>query len=101
MAKSLTTRAALALGTAMTASLMAVPGTQAHAASVALDRTVPPPMSVPTAQYYASHPAAYAQFLAQLPPRGAGPAEATKPRFVTTTGGTWQTLPKAPTGLSN
>jgi len=102
MDRSLTTRTALGLGAAMIAALMVVPGAPAQAASAALERTVPPPMSVPTAQYYASHPAAYAQFLAQLPHREPGAPAATKPRFVATTGGTWQTVTKAPKGgLSN
>ena len=95
-------RTALGFSAAITALLVAAPLARAQSAEAALGRVVPPPMSVPTAKYYASHPAAYAQFLAQLPHREAGAPAATKPRFVTTAGGTWATVTKAPkAGLSN
>ena len=46
--------------------------------------TVPPPMSYRTAQYFKSHPAAYQEFLAQLPHRSAAraaTAPAVSPNF--------------------
>jgi hypothetical protein len=96
------TRAALRLGAAMTVLLAATAVSRAQSEDIAIGRTVPPPMSVPTAKYYAAHPAAYARFLAQLPHREPGARAATKPRVLTTAGGTWATVTKAPAaGLSN
>ena len=92
------TRAALKLGTAMTLLLAAAPLSRAYSEDAATARTVPPPMSVPTAKYYAAHPAAYAKFMAQLPQREPGTPAATRPRFRTTSGGTWATVTKAPVG---
>ncbi len=57
---------------------------------------VMPPLSYPTARFFAAHPDVAANVMATLPTR---PAEALAPtanRFTSTSGGTWTTVTKAP-----
>lgn len=51
---------------------------------------VPPPISTHRAQFFRNNPAARAEFLAHLPRHAAGQVQATSPRFLTPTSGTWQ-----------
>jgi len=89
-----TKRATLWLGTAVTA-LAATASFSGMAQAADLKGAIPPPMSVPTYQYFESHPSAYAQFLSKLAPTGA-PAKAT--RFTAASGGKWDVVAEAPTG---
>jgi hypothetical protein len=54
--------------------------------------TVPPPMSHAKGMYYKTHPAAWNEFLAQLPHRSAADVSLTKPATSPQFGGTWQTV---------
>lgn len=62
-----------------------------------------PPLSVPKAQFFINHPEAWSQFLSQLPRRPAGSPEASTPRFLPPSGGTWEVVTNlAPaTGICN
>lgn len=87
-------RAMLTLGTAMAASFAAMPSM-----ALAADEGVPgilPPMSVPTAHYYSTHPDALASLVRQL--HRAVPAKA---HFTTPSGGTWSAVSKGPRGLTS
>jgi hypothetical protein len=74
------------------AALAAVPG-------IAGAAQVPPPLSTRAAHFYATHPAAYAKFMAQLATGPSATPPAHEPRFATATGGTWQDVTKAPGSL--
>ena len=61
---------------------------------------IPPPLSVPRAQYFKNNPEAWRQFLSELPQSSAQPETAVRtvaPKF----GGTWTALPTAPAALGN
>jgi hypothetical protein len=64
---------------------------------------VPPPLSVHKAQFFKNNPAAYAQFLSQLPRHPAGPVQASSPRTVPPAPGAWQVAvnPFPPGGAAN
>ena len=59
---------------------------------------VPLPLSVPAAQYYHTHPDAYAHLLAKLSEQSPGEAAH---RVVAAASGTWTNVTKGPTGLCN
>jgi hypothetical protein len=93
---SLHYRAIFGLGVGVIALLMAIPESRAQSQDqvppplfVPQD-TVPPPLSVPKAQFFENNPAAWNQFLSQLPRRQAGPPLPTAPRALPSFGGTWQ-----------
>jgi hypothetical protein len=75
--------------------LLAAPGARAQSEGL-----IPPPLSVPRAQYFKNNPEAWRQFLSELPQPGAQPESAVRsaaPNF----GGTWTALPTAPAALGN
>jgi len=93
----LAARALLALG----ASFVAFGGASAQTAETRAQLKLPPPMSYPTATYFAKNPSAYSRFLAQLAPGAATEHEGAGPRATTAAGGTWAPVRKAPAGLGN
>src|SRR5580704_17592877 len=63
---------------------------------------IPPPLSTAQAKYFKNNPAAWSQFLAQLPPRPAGLPGPTQNPPPPTFGGSWTAVTTAPVGsLSN
>lgn len=89
-------RLATGLGVAVIAALGAVSGSQAQTTSALPHNVIPPPMSYPKAQYFKSHPQAWAQFVAGLPRQ----ADDTNSR--TQRSGPWQVVTAAPSnGLCN
>jgi hypothetical protein len=91
-------RAAAGFGASIIAILAAAGTGRAEPANRISSGLVLPPLSVPRAQYFANHPAEWANFLAGL----AQQPGATAPLVRTTTGGTWQAVTKAPkAGLCN
>src|SRR5580698_2632782 len=91
-------RAAAGFGVSIAAMLAAAGASHAESANPVTRGVVLPPLSVPRAQYFADHPAEWANFLAGLAQQPA----ATTPLVRTTTGGTWQAVTKAPkAGLCN
>jgi hypothetical protein len=85
-------RAMIALGVALIAILFAIPEGRAQTQDPIL-----PKLSVATSRFFQNNPAAFSQFLSQLPRRPAGPPQPISPLF----GGTWQTVTAAPSSLSN
>ena len=83
----------LALGIAGSAS--------AQSGTAAAQLHMPPPLSYPTATYFAKNPAAYAKFLAQLATGAAAEQENGGARFTTSAGGKWQGVTRAPAELGN
>ncbi len=87
--------AAFALSLLLGASVTGQAQTDVQAASPAqaespTTRVPPPLMSVPTAQYFKNHPAAWRQFLSERNRRAAGSARPSKKKVSPAFGGTWQ-----------
>ncbi len=87
--------AAFALSLLLGASVTGQAQTDVQAASPAQAESpttrVPPPLrSVPTAQYFKNHPAAWRQFLSERNRRAAGSARPSKKKASPAFGGTWQ-----------
>jgi len=105
MAGSWTARLTTRLGAAAIGAFGAVSVSHAQAAGPMPQNVVPPPLSFPRAQYFKSHPQAWAQFVAGLPrlavdaPEGGAEPTRSTP---SASGGVWQLVTKGPTnGLCN
>jgi hypothetical protein len=97
MTNSCNPRAMIALGVAVIATFMATPESRAQSQNPVL-----PPLSVAKAQFFKNNPAAWRQFLSQLPRRPAGAPQATPQPISPPFGGTWQAVTTAPVNeLSN
>ena len=75
----------------------------ATTSSAQSDGVIPPPLSVPRAEYFKSNPEAWGKFLSELPQHSAAPQTAapTAPTATPNFGGTWTALPAAPGALAN
>jgi hypothetical protein len=90
-------RAAAGFGVSIVATLAAFGAYSAEPTLQIPPGVVPPPLSVPRAQYFRAHPAEWAQFVATL-----AQAPAPTARSTTTVGGTWTAVTTAPVnGLCN
>src|SRR5580693_1473200 len=67
------------------------------------DGVIPPPLSVPRAEYFKNNPEAWRQFLSELPqqPAEMQTAAPTAPTATPKFGGAWTALPEAPGALAN
>jgi hypothetical protein len=94
------------LGLAVSALLMAIPESRAQSQdaplpvlSVPQDK-LPPPLSVAKALYFQKNPAAWSEFVSQLPQRRVGPAHATSQPAPPAFGGSWAEVTAAPGTVS-
>jgi hypothetical protein len=106
MVRSWNMRLAMGLGVAVIAALFAVSQSRAQSPGPVPQNVVAPPLSFPRAQYFRSHPEAWAQFVSRLPRLSADSPDAmaqqAAPSRRPASGGVWQTVTAAPTsGLCN
>jgi hypothetical protein len=89
----------LRLGLAVVVMCIAIPQSRAQSQNevspalaplVVPPSLIPPPLSVPKAQFFENNPAAWNQFLSKLSRRPTGSAQPTTPRALPPFGGTWQ-----------
>ena len=75
----------------------------ATTSSAQSDGVIPPPLSVPRAEYFKNNPEAWRQFLSELPqqPAELQTAAPTAPTATPKFGGTWTALSEAPGALAN
>jgi hypothetical protein len=90
---SWTLRAMIAPGIAVIGMLVAI--TAGHAEP---QDPIRPRLSVTKLSFFQSHPAAWSQFLSQLPRRQVGPLKATRQPVSPSSGGTWQVVTNVPGG---
>jgi hypothetical protein len=88
----------ICVGITVITAFMEVSQSRVQAGNPVLLDPVPPPLSVPTALYFKSHPEAWAQFLAQRPRRPAGMPLATAPLVSPPAKVPWSTVTTAPSG---
>lgn len=92
-------RLLMGIGAAILMAFGAISAAGAQASAPIPANVAPPPISYPTAQYFKSHPDAWARFLSGLP--RLSPDTATQP-VKQTAGGVWSLVTAAPTrGLCN
>ncbi|MDQ2765313.1 MAG: hypothetical protein M3Y22_18105 [Pseudomonadota bacterium] len=90
-------RLMIGLGAALVVAATSVSASQAETSISVPSGVIPPPMSFPKAQFFMAHPDVWAQVSARLPRLGSD-ASAGQAAFVSNSGGSWETVTKAPSG---